>query len=671
MKLRTSFYNKAMIKNDLRRFGFIGIVYGIMTLLVVDFGLIGNSGWPYLGKEVSEFIVVRSMMPNAWDIISLFIVPVILGLALFRYIQEEGAVSSIHAYPVSRKSLFVSHFISFEIIYMSPVVINGLVIMCLLLFKGFSFATIMPVLLGYIFSMLICGTALFGITVFFGMLVGSTLLQAGLTYLMMATPIIAVESVRYLLSWILRGFPLVTYDQAIHFRITPYYATVALANNTETWIMVGSLFIMAVYAIASLLGGYLLYQKRALERHHDLIVFDLAKIIFVILMTFISTIGIAVIVGAIIGDSSEGAYAGILIGSLLSYSLTKMIVEKKVNVLCYYKRALMVMAAFLLVLIAVDIDIVGYENSVPKTKDVAYMYYTEGGHMSYKQIVRDDYPYYNRIGMAVELSEDGTIDMVRDLHKELITNSSDGEYKSISLVYVLKNGRKVQRSYHSQIDKIYLQAIHESIEYKEEHLKAINRELARSKDTSIRIEGSMGGVRYIDDVDHKSFFEAYSKDYRAMTYAEEKSGFSSVVATIQYTRKQKDDRHIAYDWTSEESLAILPSYSNTIQWMKKHDFGEYTLVREGIIGANIDTVTLNDEGYYNYNINRIIGDPEVTQSEEEDMAIRDEAIIDQLLSIDRSLSTYTNHYIITFYYDKQRSYSIKVEAIPETLKQYL
>lgn len=660
MKLQTSFYNKAIYINDIKRVGFIGILYFIITFLVTNYGII----FSYTGRlrDLSE------MIPNPWDYVMIFFVPVILGTILFRYIQDEKALSTIHAFPVSRRSLFGSHMLTFFTVYGLPILANAVISFFLLLSKGYLVGSIMVHLFIYILGMLVCGGAIFGITVMLGMLVGSSIFQVVLTYVVMVVPIALIELVKVILEWTLKGYGNSWREESLHIIMTPYYIIARMIGD-DTLLITGFV-VMVIYLVIFILLSYVFYTKRDLERHHDLIVFKYAKFVFVVVMTTLATLVLAAILGPLFSTNSKGSYIGVFFGALIGYGVTKMIAEKTINVLVHYKKWGAVILGALLILFCIDADIIGFEAKVPKTEDIAFVIYSEESYRDYRELMVEMDGYYNsEYRFSLNISDNKGINLIRNLHETVIGNEHNDEGYSYGsgmvLVYILTNGKKVYRTYDNVMTYEMKRDFHESDTYKLSQLKSIRNNWFESYEVEYKLCDN--SVK-MSKQDLHTFYEAYALDYTRMTYVEEQSntGFAdfTVTTTLPKDKKDKTDSVTKRNYR----FPIWPSFEHTKVWLNSHGYEKYVPSKNGVVKAEIYkidyTVENYDVEYYEavekglYNENIIIEDPALL-----------EEIIEQ--GYNYSMDSLEEGYLVTLYYKRTEdylgytSYQYKVKDVPE------
>ncbi|PKM55247.1 MAG: hypothetical protein CVV00_04750 [Firmicutes bacterium HGW-Firmicutes-5] len=668
MKLQTSFYNKAILKNNIKRFAYIGILYFVIHFLVVNFGMLMNT----LGTT-HKMDNLLYKIPSGWDVFILFFLPVILGIVLFRYIQDEKALATIHAFPVSRKTLFFSHMISFVILFGIPLVVNTLISYAILVSKGYPASDLALHLSIYVIGMILSGMTIFYITVMFGMLVGSSVLQAVLTYVMMAIPVAIVEFGKILIGWTLKGFSTYLDDEALHLLMTPYYTIGRMVDASNTDFLIKGFLVLVIYLGISVAASYILYKKRNLERHHDLIAFDFAKIGFVGLLTVLITLTLANMLGSMFYDNrSLGVYVGVFFGALIGYGVTKMIAEKTVRIFVYYKSWLVVVGLFMLALVIVDFDWIGFESYVPNSEEVAYVVYGENSNPRQGRMTDESVLYGSEANFELVFTEQASVQEVLNLHETAIHAEQDMGYNSrvyrLDLVYVLKNGKRVNRMYENPKMEEAFARLHESEGYKQGRLKDIEAILTHPEISTINIWGRGGQERNISSDKSNSLFEAYRKDFMLLSYSEEVSYDNW--GTIDIAIKKGDEtRELDYEILNYHSLNIWPSFEHTKIWLKENGYEGILPNREGIVSARIRPVIMPE---WDGDMSPEYVEEMKLQSKMDSVGIVDDDIIDIIFDLPYDYSKDPeDSYRITLIYKDYGEYSYRVSGLPEILKSYV
>ena len=393
------------------------------------------------------------------------VLPAIAAIMVFSYLHRTASVSVVHAMPYSRKSLFVTNWLSAFAASALPFILTALILLVLrkpvtaysgdIQYEAFALTKILGFLLNHL--MIIC--FVLSVCVLAGMISGTTVihfLTAGaLNFLL---PALYLVGQTYAQGYIY-GY---NYSDSIWdslYLMNPFFFVangpqgIFRGSSIDEWNWLLFLYFIALSFIISVIA-MVLYNKRRLERAQDSYVFGFAKWIILVLIVFFSSALLGIIIEALFGFSRslygpKGSLIGYIIGGLIGFIAGLMIVKKSTRV--FNKKALLpfavCFACMALFIGGFSLDVLGLSKKIPaadKIDDVNIEYYA----------IR-----YN--DMRVSRSE-SDIELARALHKsiidnralleDLLENGPSGEYEtvnysSIYFGYNLKNGKTFSRYY--------------------------------------------------------------------------------------------------------------------------------------------------------------------------------------------------------------------------------
>lgn len=668
MKLQTSFFNRAWFVSNIRRHGVFSILFFIISAAISNVGIMANTVRRY---SESSYSIIEEMFSTPWDIAMLVIVPVLFALVLFRFLMEEKALSTIHAMPISRNSLYATQWITFEVLFGLPVLVNGIIAAMILASKGYPINEVSVYVASSILLQILGGSMVFGFTVLIGVIVGSSVLQAAIAYIIMGAPFIIVELSRVLLVWLLSGFPKGSSVFAPHYYLTPYYSLVTMFRHDgdEPMRYLISLAVVIVYFLSTFGISWLLYIRRDLERHTDLIVFDRAKTVLSVLLTVIVTLSMSSLIGAMMNEEKGGIYIGIVLGSLIGFVVTKMIAAKTIAILGYWRQGIAVIASFILVILIVDLDLAGYEGRIPNAENVDSVLYLEHSWLrdfsdkSIEEALNTD-----RMTGAV-LAEERSISEVRSLHEHMIEGDAInyGNYKAITLVYYLKDGSKVHRVYNMTMDHAWIGAVHELPEFKENYLERFENKLLDPMLKDVKIQTAGGKSYLVKKSDLPGLLQAYRSDVMQKSYLEEYRGDNFGVIEVGVPQKDRhgniDDGFVSYGYYN-----LSPSFENCKQWLRQHGMEEglpdvtriesYQISRENMYYSTTD---------YNEKVARI-----ESHSSYGTEPRKDPAEIRELFALGYDYSRpEAQGYTITYFMKNGGVYRVRIVDLPYHYQEYV
>ena len=168
---------------------------------------------PYIPVEETEIQIYKPnyertfmrLLYNPLNIVIIFILPVILSILLFSYMNEEKSSSFTHGLPISKKKLYITNIITAIFIYVIPYVINTIILLLLNLGEMGNYLPSMQILKWFGINILY-NTIFFSFSTFVGMFCASKISHGILTYILMYAPIGIIALGSMLLEKIIFGF---------------------------------------------------------------------------------------------------------------------------------------------------------------------------------------------------------------------------------------------------------------------------------------------------------------------------------------------------------------------------------------------------------------------------------------------------------------------------------
>jgi ABC-2 type transport system permease protein len=480
MKYKMSFFNKGVLTNDLKRFSWMGILYSLFLIFVLPFQIImihSNNTKDYKVSMEHIFDAGNGMLP-----FPIFIVPVIVALFLFRYLQNKNSVDMLHSLPIKRVTLYDSHVFFGVMTLVIPVIITT-IISCIL--KSTLNLNDLGIHFTYNQIFAWCGTTiLFSIFIFLfsvliGMVTGLSTAQGILTYIFLLLPaglgFLIIENLNmYLFGFNLSGSILEKFSL---FRIDG----ISYNPLTITEIVIYILLSIFICALARFV-----YVKRDLEAATNAVAFKTLQPIFKYGVTFCCTL-----VGGIYLKNAQNSLLctifGYYIAGLIGYYVAEMIIKKSIKVFKNVKGYLIYAGIFSVILLCVNFDIMGYEKRIPAITEIQSIRFIDGNYSYNHELNDKDCLYY----------EKDNLENIKSLHNKIIeskknTKNKNGRFNGFTINYNLKNGKEIERQYYlpNELVKDYLKPIYESSEYKKINFDILKVNV--SKVDKITISPSIG-----------------------------------------------------------------------------------------------------------------------------------------------------------------------------------
>lgn len=465
MKSKTSFFNKGIIFDDIRRFGWISIGYALALLFLMPLKILMlHSSKEIYKEQVIEIIGNMFYFNNipSQGFLTL-VVPILLATFLFRYIQVKNSTDMIHSLPIKRSTLYRSHVLVGILSLIIPVII--IAVISVFLNKTLALGQYYRIydVVHWTGVTIIFDLLFFFACVFVGMIVGSSVLQGVLTVAALFLPIGLICLLRENLSVFLYGF-IFNMNNSIEklSPVTRIFEGFKDYNNIYHKMTVPEVTAYILICIILCFLGNFLYNKRKLEAATQAFAFKYLQYVFKYIATFVSML----IGGIYFQQTDKNLYwicFGFFICSIAGYFIAEMIIKKSIWIFKNIKGYGIYAAVIIVVMLGIKFDVIGYESKLPALDKVDSVCFTEN-------IYNFNYEAYK----DTELTDKKYLQSVQDFHKKLIEDKKinkynrNGDMRDILLIYKLKDGSKVQRGYtiSNKAYSKYLKPIYEAKEYK-------------------------------------------------------------------------------------------------------------------------------------------------------------------------------------------------------------
>lgn len=453
MKSKTSCFNKTIFKKNITHYWPIWAVILAWNLFVMPFMIYNNSLQYRMAQNLTEKELAQCRLSDLLSVSQvysapaiIFIFSVITAMAVFSYLYNSRSANAMHAFPVSRKELFVTNYIS------------GLLFLIVPQAAGFLTGTLVGALCGYTgVNVLLSGFGLacgvsftfYNLTVFIAMFTGQIL----------AIPVFAV-----ILNFLYVGMKalLSLLAATISYGISPSFSAGRFSFLSPLYYLSTHIYIVysdelsvpdrlaggmdvAVFSLVSIVflaAAYLIYRVRDVETAGSLISVPWISPLFRWGAAFCGGTMFGLLFCSIIGTrSSTAVFLSLLVFSLLFGAVfffgAQMFLEKGFRV--FRKKRVMECCVFTgalaVLLLCVECDLFGQEKRMPDISEIKEAYINE-----YSVIGGDDAE---------------TIGQILDIHGQMISSkkevekmlASDMMTDYISVRYYLKDGSSLTRHY--------------------------------------------------------------------------------------------------------------------------------------------------------------------------------------------------------------------------------
>lgn len=444
MRSKTSFYNKRLSLNFLKRSWPLWVVYALTLMLIMPFEV----NTPEL-REIYALTISRDILGSAQAMVYVsFFFCAVVAMVMFNYLYNSRSCGMLNSVPVRRDTCFFTAFIT----GLAPMLILDAVFFFIaaVFFTADGFVK-MSVLWTWLAAVVMANTAFYGMAVFCAMLTGNVIVLP-LVYGVLSMTATVVESlVCSLLEVLLYGF---TRDGYRFTFLSPpaQLGTVNANQCTRTvdgvteWIP-GEYYLsgmnwLLIYCIAGLVlagAALLLYRRRRMETAGDIVAVKQLKPVF----KYCMAVGCALVFAVAIYDTSfarstHGTGSAIAVtamlpaGAFIGCYAAEMLMQKTLRVFKGNLKGFVITSCILVALAAgCEADIFGYEKWVPAADEVEYVEIS---------------------GMSGSIYEPENIKAVTELHRGIIghkklTEAGCEDGLSVRISYMMKDGSSRARIY--------------------------------------------------------------------------------------------------------------------------------------------------------------------------------------------------------------------------------
>lgn len=469
------------------------------TVQVVD----EDSIEPYYSPNNYDREHYIEILYNPIVLLTIFVLPVLVSILLFKYTNEEKSSSFIHGLPISKRKLYITNILTGIVMYVIPFLVNLIIIILLNLGemgKYIQFADIMK----WFGICMLYNTIFFAFATFIGTFCASKISHGILTYILMYAPVGVLVLTSAITENILYGFkglssnfeeftklPFIKIIEDFR-EMSSYYLSQTIEFETSTIIIyITSIIVMLVL-------GYFIYKKRKLEITKEFIAFKGIRSFVKYAATFLVNLLSYMYFYDVIGKHNIRTLLASFIITLIAYLIIEMILKKTYKVFKSIIGFIVYAVIITITFVILSTGAFGYETRIPKAENVE--------EVSFK--VRNE---------TINLKEKQNIENIINFQQKLVDEKKKG-YTEYTIEYKLKDGRKITRKYdiNNSLYKEELNKILTSNEYYEEKIKQIE-DVQKIKRINVNIsykqQYSTKTIR-IKESDMSDFIENLIKDIK-------------------------------------------------------------------------------------------------------------------------------------------------------------
>ena len=469
MRSVTSYFNRELLRGALQRTWPLWAAYTLIWLLLLPVTLFIRLSDRHIvySRPTLSYELLSTGLPSGVMMAAVF--GIFFAMAMFAYLTNPRATNGMHAMPIRREGLFLTHYLAGLFCQVVTLLVSfalaALVTAAFGVFDGYAVGMglllcVLLVLFFYSFGVLcmVCVGQILAGAVFYGIL---NFLFVGMEVLLRS----------------FAGNFLYGYDgRSSAFSTAPLSPPVEIASSLSVsyvydgidpiGVRVFHLGTFAAYAAAGLVLAalaLLLYRKRRSEMTGNTVAIGWLRPVFKYGVALCSAFSLGQLLSYFVFELTDSTYtAGALIGTiacmifagLIGYYAAEMLLKKSFRVFkTSWKGALATSAVLILIGLSFPLDLTGYQSRVPEQSDI---------------VSATVDLYGGNVSGSFNLSGQESIALLRDAHCAVITDKArqteynrryvpfNGDTCTLRITYELADGTELFRSYDLSTDEALL-----------------------------------------------------------------------------------------------------------------------------------------------------------------------------------------------------------------------
>ena len=469
MRSVTSYFNRELLRGALQRTWPLWAAYTLIWLLLLPVTIFIRLSDRHIvySRPTLSYELLSTGLPSGAMMAAVF--GIFFAMALFAYLTNSRATNGMHAMPIRREGLFLTHYLAGLFCQVVTLLVSfalaALVTAAFGVFDGYAVGMglllcVLLVLFFYSFGVLcmVCVGQILAGAVFYGIL---NFLFVGMEALLRS----------------FAGNFLYGYDgRSSAFSTAPLSPPVEIASSLSVsyvydgidpiGVRVLYLGTFAAYAAAGLVLAalaLLLYRKRRSEMTGNTVAIGWLRPVFKYGVALCSAFSLGQLLSYFVFELTDSTYtAGALIGTiacmifagLIGYYVAEMLLKKSFRVFkTSWKGALATSAVLILIGLSFPLDLTGYQSRVPEQSDI---------------VSATVDLYGGNVSGSFNLSGQESIALLRDAHCTVITDKArqteynrryvpfNGDTCTLRITYELADGTELFRSYDLSTDEALL-----------------------------------------------------------------------------------------------------------------------------------------------------------------------------------------------------------------------
>ena len=448
---KTSFFNKAVFKRNLRGFWPLWAVYLGVMLVLIPVPIHSNLVHGWNGSAVSAAKSYCSTALTISLIVGAFFA-IFATMAVFSYMYTSRSANMTASLPVKREALYATNFITVIFITFAVHFITAAAMVLSITLVSAEYLFIIPIIQWLILGFLMT-TFFVCLSFFCATLTGSLLILPCMYGVINFSVILIHQVLSEIFGVFLYGYSGNSMPEIVLW-LTPSVKLMNIATRTPRMaeggssLSFGAIPTIAIYIIIGILfltAGLFIHKKRRTESASDIIAVKPLKPVSKFFFAAIGSLTLGILIYSLLSFSEENAVGFIIsmiIGGFVGYFGSEMLVTKSFKVWHKLKGFAVYSLVVILFILGLSFDIAGFETSVPKASSIGSASVSING----ENIHGDD---AQTTQTAIELQEY----IIEHRDDEIDYNLPTA---SVNISYQLKSGAFVQRYYYCNIPEFII-----------------------------------------------------------------------------------------------------------------------------------------------------------------------------------------------------------------------
>lgn len=375
MRSGTSYFNFTLLRKNAARFWPIWGLYALVWVLLLPVATLAQrESWT--GQLAREYPLM--LLSSSSALVLIYLWAILAAMAVFSYLYSSRSAGMLHALPIRREGLFLTNYLSGLLFLLIP---HLLAFLLGLLASALNGRVVFSSLFTWLVAATLMSLFFYSFAVLCAMFTGHLLALPALYFILSLLPYLVALLLEYLAQEILFGFTSAVWLEEGAVWLSPLLHIMRSTglNYPDGMARYYGLGLVALYALVGLVCAALalcLYRRRRLETAGDVISVGWMRPLFQWGVAACSALATGLffysIFYSLLPRSTWTILGWMLLWGAVGWFVAAMLLQKKFWVFRGTWKGCVVLLACLAALVcAVELDLPGYQRTVPDQKRVA------------------------------------------------------------------------------------------------------------------------------------------------------------------------------------------------------------------------------------------------------------------------------------------------------------